>query len=220
MQMTPDRWTYTRDYLRRTFGAQDDHLEGLMEEAVRAGLPDIAVSPEVGRLLMMMAQTTQGRLAIEVGTLAGYSAIWLARGLQEGGKLYTIELDPKHADFAEQQLAKAGVIERVELLRGAGLEVLDDLVARLQPGSVDVLFVDAVKTEYPAYFAKARALIGVGGWFIADNVLGAGDWWIDDEEHRSRAAVDELSRTLAADEDFEACCVPLREGVLLARRVR
>ncbi len=100
------------------------------------------------------------------------------------------------------------------------LDVLDDLVARLAPGSVDVLFFDAVKTEYPAYFKKARELIAVGGWLIADNVLGAGDWWIDDEEHPSRRAVAELSRALAADEAFEACCVPLREGVLLARRVR
>lgn len=220
MDMTPERWQYTRDYLRRTFGAQDAHLDGLMDEATRAGLPDIAVSPEVARLLKMLTQTTPGRLAIELGTLAGYSAIWIARGLKPGGKLYTVELDDKHADFAQDQLAKAGVDDRVELIRGAGIEVLEDLAQRLAPGSVDVVFFDAIKTEYPAYFERARPLIAVGGWLIADNVLGAGSWWIDDEENASRAAVDELNRTLAADDDFEATCVPLREGLLLAQRVR
>ncbi len=219
MDMTPERWNYTRDYLRKTFGDEDAHLAGLMQEAVRAGLPDIAVSPEVGRLLTLLVQTSEGRRGIEVGTLAGYSAIWLARGLRDDGKLYTIEAEDKHAAFAEEQLARAGVAERVEVIRGKGLEVLDRLAAELGPGSVDFVFLDAIKTEYPDYFRKVRPLIKVGGWLIADNVLGAGNWWVDDEQNASRQAADELNRTLASDPDFLATAVPLREGVLLARRI-
>lgn len=218
MEMTPDRWTYTNDYLRRTFGDVDEHLAGLMDEAVRAGIPAISVSPDVGRLLQLLVSTTGGQRVIEVGTLAGYSAIWMARGLRPGGKLYTIEPNEKHAAFAEEQVRKAGVADRVEVIRGTGLEVLERLAKELGPSSVDLVFLDAIKTEYPAYFEKARDLIRPGGWLVADNVLGAGDWWIDDEQHPSRQAVDRLNRTLAADPDFLATLVPLREGVLLARR--
>lgn len=219
MEMTPERWDYTRAYLRNTFGDEDAHLAGLMSEAVAAGLPDIAVSPEVGRLLSMLVSTTEGRCAIEVGTLAGYSAIWMARALRDDGMLYSIESEDKHAAFAEQQLARAGVGDRVEVLRGKGLGVLDRLASELSPGSVDFVFLDAVKTEYPAYFQKVRPLIKVGGWLVADNVLGAGSWWIDAEDNDSRNAVDELNRTLASDPAFVATAVPLREGLLLARRI-
>lgn len=220
MEMTPERWSYTREYLSRTFGQQDDHLAGLMDDAKAAGLPDIAVSADVGWLLKLLTATTRGRLAIEVGTLAGYSGIWIARGLSDRGRLHTIEIEERNADFAAEQFKKAGVGDRVVLERGAGLEVLPKLAAELAPGSVDVAFIDAVKMEYPAYWRHLRPLIAVGGWFIADNVLGAGSWWIDSEDNASRNAVDELNRTLAADADFETTCVPLREGVLLARRVR
>lgn len=220
MEMTPERWAYTNDYLHRTFGDVDDHLAGLMADAVAQGIPAIAVSPEVGRLLQLLVSTTEGRCVVEVGTLAGYSAIWMARGLRQGGKLYTIEPAEKHAAFAEEQFRRAGVADRVEVIRGKGLEVLDRLADELGPSSVDLVFLDAIKTEYPAYFAKARPLIKAGGWLVADNVLGAGDWWIDDEQHPSRQAVDELNRTLVSDPDFLPTLAPLREGVLLARRTR
>lgn len=220
MEMTPERWDYTNAYLRRRFGDVDEHLAGLMDDAIAQGIPAIAVSPEVGRLLQLLASTTEGRCAVELGTLAGYSGIWIARGLQPGGKLYSVELEEKHAAFAERQFERAGVGDRVEVVRGKALDVLDKLAGELGPSSVDVLFFDAVKTEYPSYFAKARPLLKKGGWLVADNVLGAGDWWIDAEGHPSREAVDELARAVAADPDFLATEVPLREGLLLARRVR
>lgn len=216
--MTPERWRYTSEYLKTTFGAQDEHLAGLMDEAVAAGLPDIAVSPDVGRLLELLTSTTRGRLAVEVGTLAGYSAIWIARGLAADGRLVTIEPEPKHADFAEAQLARAGVGDRVTVRRGLGLDVLAALGEELEPGSVDVLFFDAVKKEYPDYFRLGRDLVAPGGLLIADNVLGTDAWWIDDEGHDSREAVDALNRALAADPDFNAVALPIREGVLVARR--
>jgi caffeoyl-CoA O-methyltransferase len=219
MDMTPDRWKYTANYSRDVFGRQDDHLAGLMPEGAAAGLPDIAVSADVGRLLMILTSMTRGRLAIEVGTLGGYSGIWIARALAKGGKLITIESEPLHADFAQEQFRKAGVADRIELRRGTGLQLLPDLARELAAGSVDVIFLDAIKTEYPAYWKIVRPLIAVGGLILADNVYGAGEWWIDSMGNPSREAADKFNRMVASDPDFETVAVPIREGVLIGRRM-
>ena len=175
---------------------------------------------DVARLLMMLTSMTRGRLAIEVGALAGYSGIWLARGLQPGGRLITIEFEPKHAEFAREQFEKAGVADRVEVRVGKALDVLPRLARDLAPASVDVVFLDAEKTEYPDYWRIVRPLIAVGGLILADNVLGSGDWWIDAEGNESRDAADRFSRLVANDRDLESVAVPLRQGVLIGRRVR
>jgi predicted O-methyltransferase YrrM len=220
MDMTAERWRHTETYLREVFGREDAHLAGLMSEAVKRGLPDIAVSADVGRLLMMLTSMTRGRLAIEVGTLAGCSGIWLARGLQSSGRLITIEFEPKHAEFAREQFEKAGVADRVEVRVGKALDVLPVLARDLAPASVDVVFLDAEKTEYPEYWRIVRPLIAVGGLILADNVLGSGDWWIDAAGNQSRDAADRFSRLVASDRDFESVAVPLRQGVLIGRRMR
>ncbi len=220
MDMTAERWRYTNEYSRKLFGGQDAHLEGLLREAVRRGLPDIAVGAEVGRLLMILTALTRGRLAIEIGTLGGYSAIWIARGLARGGRLITIERDPGHADFAAEQFERAGVADRVELRRGEALTLLPALAREIEPGSVDVVFVDAEKTEYPEYWRIVRPLIAEGGLILADNAYGAGTWWIDAEDDPKREAADRFNRLVADDPDFESVIVPLREGVLIARRMR
>ena len=212
--MTPETWDFINEYSRDVFGGQDEHLAGLMEEAIAAGLPAIAVGPDVGRLLMILTSMTRGRLAIEVGTLAGYSGIWITRGLAPHGRLITIEHEPRHADFARRQFERAGIDARVDLRQGGGVEVLADLSRELEPGSVDVLFIDAHKPEYIAYFDTARPLIAVGGLVIADNVYGIGTGWID-----QGYGTDEFNRHVAADPAFEAAAFPFREGVLIARRV-
>src|SRR5687768_16821818 len=127
MEMTPDRWRYTAEYLRSVFGECDPHLDGLMEEGVARGLPDIAVSADVGRLLMILTSMTRGERAVELGTLGGFSSIWIARGLQPNGKLITVEPMARHAEFAEEQFVKAGVAEKVEVRRGYALDVLPAL---------------------------------------------------------------------------------------------
>lgn len=213
MAMTPERWAFLSDYSRQVFGAQDDHLAGLMDEAVAAGLPRIAVGPDVGRLLQILTALTPGRLAVEVGTLAGYSGIWIARGLAVGGRLVTIEQDREHAAFAARQFEKAGLGDRVEVRVGPGLEVLASLAGELDPGTVDLVFLDAAKSEYVEYFRVARDLIAVGGLLVADNVYGTGQGWIDEGY-----GTDEFNRLVAADPDFEAVALPLREGVLVGLR--
>lgn len=217
MSMSEARWRRTSAYLGEVFGREDPHLRQLILDAREAGLPEISVSAEVGRLLSLLLQTTRGLRALELGTLGGYSSTWIARALAPGGKLTTIELSPAHAAFARAHFAKGGLSERVEVVEGAALAVLEPLLERLAP--LDFVFIDAVKTEYPDYLRLLGGAIAPGGLLVADNVLGAGSWWIDDAPGRpDRDAMDRFNRTLAQDERFEVAAVPIREGVLIARR--
>jgi predicted O-methyltransferase YrrM len=222
MEMTQSRWQATTDYLQEVFGRPDDQLATLMQRAVAAGIPDIAVSSEVGRLLTILSRLAApggARLAVEVGTLAGYSAIWLARGLAKGGKLITIELEPKHAAFARKEFEQAGVDAQVEIRHGAVLDVLPQLVRQLGPAAIDLAFLDAVKSEYPRYAQILKPALRPGALLLADNALGGGSWWIDDQgENPERDGADQLNRAIAADPDFDAACIPIRQGLLIARR--
>lgn len=213
--MTPERWSFISEYGRDVFGEYDEHLMGLMGRAVAAGLPPIAISADVGRLLKILVSMTDGKLALELGTLGGYSGIWIARGLAVDGRLVTVEVDDRHADFAESEFETAGVADKVEVVRGAALEVLPELTRRFGPGSLDFVFIDAVKSEYVEYFHQIKPLLRHGGLLVADNVYGTGAGWID-EGH----GTDEFNRLVAGDSDFDAVATPMREGVLIARRFR
>jgi len=222
--MTPERWQRTSAYLGEVFGAREGELHELRLEAERAGLPPIAISPDVGQLLLVLARlVSAGRerpLAIELGTLGGYSGAWIARGLGERGRLITVELEEKHAVFAEGWFARLGLGERVQVRRGAALDVLPRLARELPQASADLIFIDAVKTEYEAYFLACKPLLRPGGLFLADNCLGSAAWWITDPAgvDAMRDAVDRFDRIVAADPEFEAAAVPSREGVLIARK--
>lgn len=212
--MTPERWDFLTNYADDVFGQYDEHLAGLMRRAVEAGLPPIAVSADVGRLLKILASMTDGRLAVELGTLAGYSAIWIARGLAEDGRLITVEVDDRHADFAQTEFETAGVADRVRIVRGAALDVLPGIAAEVGESSVDFAFIDAAKSEYVDYFQLIKPLMKPGSLLVADNVYATGKGWID-EGH----GTDDFNRLVASDPDFDAVATPMREGVLIARRV-
>ncbi len=227
MEMTPERWHTTTRYLREVFGSEDPRLNGHAARAHDAGLPPIAVSADVGHLLHLLtllacpnADDRIAPLAIELGTLGGYSGIWIARALPTRGRLITIEPDDKHADFAQKEFAAAGLAERVEIIRKPALAALPELARRLGPDSANLIFIDALKQEYLRYFALAAPLLRPGGLLIADNALGAGHWWIDSPQGHSpeRDAVDRFNRVLASDPAFDSACVPLREGLLIARK--
>ncbi|MBL8746519.1 MAG: O-methyltransferase [Phycisphaerae bacterium] len=224
MKMTPERWDATNAYCREVFGRQDDHLAGLMERAARAGLPEIAVSADVGRLLSLFAAiTASGRAsprALELGTLAGYSGIWIVRGLGPHGRLITVEPEAKHADFAQHAFEEAGVADRVEIRREKALEALPKLLKEFGPESFDLIFFDAIKTEYVRYFALAHPLLRRGGLLVADNALGSGEWWIDTPPgtNDSRDAVDRFNRLLAEHDGYDAAVLPIREGVAVGRK--
>lgn len=213
----------TDRYLSEVFGRQDEHLAGLMPRAVEAGLPDIAVSPEVGRLIKLLTGLSApggARVGIELGTLGGYSGVWIARGLAPGGRLITIESVQKHADFARGEFERAGVGDMVEIRVGAALEVLPILADELGEGSVDFAFFDAIKAEYPAYLERIRPMLRVGGILMADNALGGG-WSITDPPGSSpqRDGMVRFNQMIADDPMFEAVCVPIRSGLVVARKI-
>lgn len=211
--MTPERWEFLTAYAQAVFGDEGPQLSGLMDRAAEAGLPRIAISADVGKLLQILVATTPAMTAVELGTLAGYSAIWIARGLAEGGRLYTIEAAATHADFAEGEIDRAGFADRIEVLRGAALDVLPELTERLGVFSVDFAFIDAVKSEYVDYFQLLKPMMAHGGLIVADNVYATGQGWIDEGY-----GTDEFNRVVASDPDFDAVAVPMREGLLIARR--
>ncbi|VAX42101.1 hypothetical protein MNBD_PLANCTO03-2010 [hydrothermal vent metagenome] len=234
MNMTPERWENTSLYLDAVFGSLgepiDEQLAGLMDRAEAAGLPPIAVSAEVGRLLMVLASLVSspaGSRAVEVGTLGGYSGLWLARGLGAGGSLLTIEAEPTHAAFARAEFEAAGFgtgnsTGRIEVREGEGLAVLPGLVEELGPGSCDLVFLDAIKTEYRGYAEHAAVLLRPGGLLIADNCLGSSEWWVTDAagEHESSDAIDAFDRWIASRASgFLACCLANRQGVVVARKL-
>lgn len=212
--MTPERWDWLGRYAREVFGDTDDQLATLMERAAAAGLPAIAVSSDVGRLLQILAGSTPGRIALELGTLGGYSGIWIARGLAREGRLLTVEYEPRHADFAEAEFTRAGLADLVEVRRGAALDVLPGIAEELGPESLDFIFIDAVKSEYPDYFRLVKPLMAPCSLLVADNVYGTGAGWIDEG-----FGTDEFNRLVAGDPDFLATATPMREGILVARRL-
>lgn len=228
MALTPEQQEGTASYMRDVFGSLgeplDDQLEGLMERAVAAGLPRIAVSADVGRLLMVMAQLASGPgsvgRALEVGTLGGYSGLWIARGLPEGARLITIEAEPAHAAFARAEFDRSGLGGSVEIREGEGIHVMPRVVGEFGEGSFDLVFLDALKREYPGYGEHASRLLRSGGLLVADNCLGS-DWWITDAPGSSenRDVVDGFNRWLGSSASgFMACCIANREGLVVARK--
>lgn len=220
MEMTPERWAKTGAYLREVAGGDEGALAGIMERAVRAGIPSIAVSADVGRLLLLLTKLTGVGRALELGTLAGYSGTWIARGMREDGRLYTVEPEGRHADFAQKTFDANGVSDRVTILRTTALEAISSLHGEYGDASFDLIFADAIKSEYPDYWRACRGMIRKGGVFIADNALGSGSWWIDEPggQRAEWAGADALNRMVCADAEFDAAIVPIREGVLIARR--
>jgi len=157
-------------YIDGLFVETDDVLNSVLERAEAAGLPKMQVSPGQGKLLYLMAKIIGAKRIVEVGTLGGYSTVWLARAMGEGGLLSTLEVEPKHAAFARETLSNAGLASTCEVLEGAALQSLQSL-----SGPVDLVFLDANKDQYPAYLAEAVRLTRPGGLILADNVVRKGD---------------------------------------------
>ena len=159
------------DYLAGLLLPVDPALERVLARSRQAGLPDIAVSPLQGRLLQLLVQLVGARRVLEVGTLGGYSTIWLARGLPTGGRVVTLEIDPHHAAVARDNLRDAGVADRVEVVVGPAVESLP----RLPPDpAYDLVFVDADKGNGATYLAHALRLTRPGGAILVDNVVRRG----------------------------------------------
>jgi predicted O-methyltransferase YrrM len=166
-------WNAVDGYVADHLIGADPALESALDESARAGLPPIAVSPPQGKLLYLTALSLRAQRILEVGTLGGYSTIWLARALPDGGRLITLELEQKHADVARANVDRAGVGARVEIRVGAALETLPAL-ADEGGAPFDLVFIDADKDNIPTYFDTAARITRPGGVIITDNVVRNG----------------------------------------------
>jgi predicted O-methyltransferase YrrM len=171
--MSQQQWTEVDEYLNSVFVESDAVLEAAQAAAATAGLPAINVAPNQGKLLQVLARSIGAQRILEIGTLAGYSTIWLARALPADGQLITLELDPKHAAVARANLERAGLATITEVRIGAALDSLAALVAEAQ-APFDLVFIDADKQSAADYFAYALQLTRVGGLIITDNVVRDG----------------------------------------------
>jgi predicted O-methyltransferase YrrM len=184
-----------------------------LHDAAKAGLPEINVSPNEGKLLYLLAKIAGARRILEIGTLGGYSTMWLASALPADGKIVSLELEEKHAAVARKNLERAGLLSKVEIQVGDARQLL----AKLKPG-FDLVFIDADKESYPVYLDFALKLTHSGSLILADNVLRRVTEGNDSHAHGIR----EFNRKLAACPELETILLPIvREkidGLAIARR--
>ena len=171
--MSQARWTEVDNYFGEMLLPQDSVLNAALEASKAAGLPPINVSPTQGKLLMMLARMVRARRILEIGTLAGYSTIWLARALPPGGSLITLEADPKHAEIACANFKRAGLDAVIDLRLGAALDSLAQ-IALENRAPFDLVFVDADKRNNPGYLDRALKLSRPGSVIVIDNVVRDG----------------------------------------------
>jgi predicted O-methyltransferase YrrM len=169
--MTPETWTAVDDYLGSLFVPPDEGLDGAQRAAADAGLPPIAVSAAQGKFLHILARLHRARHILEIGTLGGYSTIWLARALPANGRLISLEFDPKHAEVAQGSLRRAGLDDRVEVKVGRAIDTLPTLAGGVP---FDLVFIDADKASTPDYLQWALKLTRPGSVIVVDNVIRDG----------------------------------------------
>ena len=171
--MSKDPWTSVDRYLGEQLIGPDAALDNALATSTKAGLPEIAVSPTHGKLLHLLAKTLGAGKILEIGTLGGYSTIWLARALPAGGSLITLEADPKHADIARANIGQSGLSRLVQVRVGAALDTLPKLAAEGK-GPFDFIFIDADKINTAAYFTWAMNMSRPGTLIVVDNVVRDG----------------------------------------------
>lgn len=169
--MNQEQWNVVDKYLVETLVRPDAALDDALKASAAAGLPEIQVSPPLGKLLYLLAKMQDARKILEIGTLGGYSTIWLARALQPDGKLFTLEMDAKHAEVARKNIARAGLEKKVEVRLGRALDSLPQLGSE---APFDFVFIDANKEDNPDYFQWAVKLARRGTVIVIDNVVRRG----------------------------------------------
>jgi predicted O-methyltransferase YrrM len=171
--MTQDIWTTVDNYVSEMLVSSDKALDQALEASADSGLPEIAVAPNQGKLLMLLARSINARNILEIGTLGGYSTIWLARALPRGGRVVTLEAVPRHAEVARANFKRAGLADVIDVRLGKALDTLPKLAAE-KPDPFDFIFIDADKENIPDYFTWSLELARPGSMIIVDNVIRDG----------------------------------------------
>ncbi len=198
-------------YLSELTAVEDDALRAARERASAGGMPP--VSADTGAFLRLAARWTGAQAAVEIGSGAGYSGIWIARGLADKGILTTIEADPEHQRLAKASYEDAGVPGRVRSILGRALEVLP----RLTDGGYDLAFLDAVKAEYPEYLRHALRLVRPGGVILADNVLWSGRVADRKASDPDTEGLRTYARRIAEDERLDSVILTIGDGLAVSR---
>lgn len=199
------------EYVGDLFAPPDPILEAVLEESNKAGLPEIHISPAQGKLLQLFVQITGAKRVLEVGTLGGYSTIWLGRGLPADGTLVSLELNEHYAEVARKNIARASLEETVEVQVGDAREILAEM-SRSESGSCDLTFIDADKKNYLDYLDWVVRLSSSGAVILADNVIWNGSV-LNPQDEESRA-LRQFNEQLTRDSRLSAVVLPIfREGV-------
>jgi caffeoyl-CoA O-methyltransferase len=201
------------DYLHQWGARTDDVLDRVRAETGEMPSAAMQVSPDQGALLMLLARLIGASKALEVGTFTGYSAICIARGLPEDGRLTCLEVDPQFAAIAQRNIEAAGVAERVEIRLGPAKDSLEAMPA--EP-LYDFAFIDADKTGYPAYYELVLDRVHTGGLILLDNMLQRGR--VVTRESENAAVVDDLNRVIHADERVDMAMTLSADGLTLVRK--
>lgn len=204
--MTQELWTAVDEYLNDRLIGVDPFLDDARTASLAGGLPDIAVAPNQGKLLNLLARIHGAKTILEIGTLGAYSTIWLARALPSGGRLITLEADPKHAKVAKLNIANAGFADIVDLRVGKAIDILPKLEEEGR-GPFDLVFIDADKASIPDYFTWALKLSRPGTLIIVDNVIRDGAVIEPDNDDPNVQGVRRLNEMLAAEPRVSATCI-------------
>ena len=201
-------------YIRELFAPEDAALEAARMRHESENLPAIHISPDEGKLLFVLLLAVGARRVLEIGTLGGYSGIWIARALPPDGRLTTIERDPKHAAAARRAFAEAGVASKIELIEGDAQAVL----AGLSPG-FDAVFVDADKEPLAEYYREGMRLLAVGGLLLCDNAIIQDRVADPNDDGDDVRGVREFNRLASSDDRLAATIVPIRDGLLVGTKL-
>jgi predicted O-methyltransferase YrrM len=199
---TPNIFTILDRYIDDLFAPEDEVLTAALKEARKAGLPEIQVSAGQGKFVYLLAKVVGARRILEIGTLGGYSTIWLARALPEDGLLVTLEIEDKYAEVAGSNLARAGLLNKVEIVVGPALDTLPKVADRQAP--FDLVFLDADKVNYPNYFPHIMRSVRQGALILADNVIRKGTVLDPKPDDPSAGAARAFNAMIASDPRLEA----------------
>ncbi|MEV3990978.1 O-methyltransferase [Streptomyces sp. NPDC049837] len=219
--MSQERWTAVDDYLTDMLAPADEALAAALADSGAAGLPAIAVTPPQGKFLHLLARVQGARTILEIGTLGGYSTIWLARALPEDGRLISLEYNPEYAGVARANLARAGLDKVAEVRTGAALDTLPRL-AEEGVGPFDLVFIDADKPNNPRYVEWALRLTRPGSLIVVDNAVRGGAITDESTTDPSVIATREMFDLVARDPRLDATALQTvggkgYDGMLLAR---
>ena len=204
--MSLDRWTTVDNYYSNLLMPPDAVLESALQRSNEAELPAINVAANQGKMLMLFAQMQKAVRVLEIGTLGGYSTIWLARALPAHGKLITLEYEQKHADVASANIKHAGFADKVEIRVGSAIDTLPALVKE-GCAPFDLIFIDADKPGYPEYFKWSMKLSRPGTVIIADNVVRDGEVVNPDSEDERVQGIRKFNEVVTSEKRFSATAI-------------